>query len=58
VFVGHQIGSASAAFGAGLTRTLLESYLPAFFFAGALCIIAAIAVVSVRLPAKQSSATA
>jgi MFS family permease len=59
VFVGHQIGSASAAFGAGLTRTLLESYLPAFFFAGALCLIAAIAVVSVKLPAnKQAPATA
>lgn len=58
VFVGHQIGSASAAFGAGLTRTLLESYLPAFFFAGALCIVAAIAVVSVKLPAKQAPATA
>lgn len=58
VFVGHQIGSASAAFGAGLTRTLLESYLPAFFFAGALCIIAAIAVISVRLPPKQAAAPA
>ncbi|WP_424627250.1 MFS transporter [Bradyrhizobium sp. SYSU BS000235] len=55
VFVGHQIGSASAAFGAGLTRTLLESYLPAFFFAGALCIVAAIAVVSVKLPTKQAA---
>ena len=55
VFVGHQIGSASAAFGAGLTRTLLESYLPAFFFAGALCIVAAIAVIAVRLPPKQAA---
>ncbi|MEH2509834.1 MFS family permease [Nitrobacteraceae bacterium AZCC 1564] len=58
VFVGHQIGSATAAFGAGLTRTLLDSYLPAFFAAGALCIIAAIAVVSVRLPTKQAPTTA
>src|SRR6201991_4682265 len=58
VFVGHQIGSATAAFGAGLTRTLLESYLPAFFFAGALCIVAAIAVVSVKLPPKPVPATA
>lgn len=58
VFVGHQIGSASAAFGAGLTRTLLDSYLPAFFFAGALCIVAAIAVISVKLPPKQTAVPA
>ncbi len=48
VFAGHQIGAASAAFGAGLIRTEYFTYLPAFFIAGALCIIAALAVVSVR----------
>jgi sugar phosphate permease len=48
VFAGHQIGAASAAFGAGLVRTEYSTYLPAFFVAGALCIIAALAVVSVR----------
>jgi MFS family permease len=48
IFVGHQLGSATAAFGAGLTRTLLESYLPAFFAAGVLCIIAATAVLFLR----------
>ena len=57
VFVGHQLGSATAAFGAGLTRTLLESYLPAFFVAGALCLIAAIAVVSVRQAPQPAAAT-
>ena len=41
VFAGHQLGAASAAFGGGLSRTLLASYLPAFFIAGALCMIAA-----------------
>jgi MFS family permease len=41
IFAGHQLGAAAAAFGAGLSRTLLLSYLPAFFAAGALCIIAA-----------------
>ncbi|HEY0329804.1 MAG TPA: MFS transporter [Rhodopseudomonas sp.] len=44
IFAGHQLGAATAAFGAGLSRTLLLSYLPAFFAAGALCIIAAIIV--------------
>jgi sugar phosphate permease len=48
VFAGHQIGAASAAFGAGLVRTVYSTYLPAFFVAGALCIIAALAVISVR----------
>ena len=42
IFAGHQIGAGTAAFGAGLSRTLLASYLPAFFFAGALCIVAAL----------------
>ena len=41
VFAGHQLGAAAAAFGGGLSRTLLDSYLPAFFIAGALCMIAA-----------------
>jgi sugar phosphate permease len=48
IFAGHQIGAATAAFGAGLTRTLYDTYLPAFFVAGALCIIAAVAVLTVR----------
>ena len=48
IFAGHQIGAATAAFGAGLTRTLYDTYLPAFFVAGVLCIIAALAVLTVR----------
>ena len=48
VFAGHQIGAATAAFGAGLVRTEYSTYLPAFFVAGALCIVAALAVVTVR----------
>ena len=50
IFAGHQIGAASAAFGAGLVRTEYSTYLPAFFVAGALCIIAALAVISVSKP--------
>jgi sugar phosphate permease len=41
VFAGHQLGAATAAFGAGLSRTVLSTYLPAFFAAGALCLLAA-----------------
>jgi len=42
IFAGHQLGAGTAAFGAGLSRTVLASYLPAFFIAGALCVIAAL----------------
>lgn len=58
IFVGHQLGSATAAFGAGLTRTLLESYLPAFFAAGVLCIIAAAAVLLLRRGAAPAAKAA
>jgi predicted MFS family arabinose efflux permease len=54
IFAGHQLGAASAAFGAGLTRTLFDTYLPAFFVAGALCIVAALAILTVR---KSSGVT-
>ena len=41
VFAGHQLGAATAALGAGLSRTELATYLPAFMVAGLLCIVAA-----------------
>lgn len=48
IFAGHQLGAASAAFGAGLSRTVLGSYLPAFFSSGAICIIAAALVITIQ----------
>jgi len=56
IFVGHQLGSATAAFGAGLTRTLYESYLPAFFAAGILCLIAAAVMMLLRSEPKAATA--
>ena len=51
IFAGHQAGAAFAAFGAGLSRTVLSTYLPAFFFAGALCVVAAVIVLAIsRVP--------
>jgi sugar phosphate permease len=41
IFAAHQVGAATAAFGAGLTRTELLTYLPAFYAAGAACLVAA-----------------
>ncbi len=57
IFAGHQIGAGAAAFAAGLSRTLLASYLPAFFAAGALCIIAALIALGISRP-KPVVATA
>jgi sugar phosphate permease len=50
IFASHQIGAATAAFGAGLTRSLTNTYLPAFFFAGAMCLVAASIVWLIRRP--------
>lgn len=48
VFFGHQIGAAAAAWGAGLTRSIYATYLPAFYIAGLACLIAAAAVFAIR----------
>lgn len=58
IFAGHQLGAGIAAFGAGLTRTVYATYLPAFFVAGALCIVAALIVLTISRPAKVVAATA
>src|ERR1700756_5087656 len=54
IFAGHQLGAATAAFGAGLSRTLLLSYLPAFFAAGALCIVAALITLAISRPPRPA----
>ncbi|WP_316184837.1 MULTISPECIES: MFS transporter [unclassified Bradyrhizobium] len=56
VFAGHQLGAGAAAFGAGLSRTLLASYLPAFFIAGALCIVAALLALAIARQVKPAVA--
>ena len=56
IFAGHQIGAATAAFSAGLSRTELASYLPAFFGAGVLCLIAAVLALTIGR-ARRSPAT-
>ncbi|MGY4478570.1 MFS transporter [Bradyrhizobium sp. USDA 3364] len=50
IFAGHQIGAGAAAFGAGVSRTLYASYLPAFFIAGALCVGAALITLAITRP--------
>ncbi|MGP0089134.1 MAG: MFS transporter [Xanthobacteraceae bacterium] len=59
IFAGHQMGAATAAFGAGLSRSVLGSYLPAFFSAGVLCLIAALLILQLgRQGASGALATA
>ncbi len=53
IFAGHQLGAGMAAFGAGLTRTIYASYLPAFFVAGALCIVASLLTITIARPAPK-----
>ena len=56
VFAAHQLGAATAAYGAGLTRTLLLTYNPALFAAGAACLLAAASVLMIRLQARSAPA--
>ncbi|MFK4498333.1 MFS family permease [Bradyrhizobium japonicum] len=52
IFAGHQLGAGTAAFGAGFSRTVYESYLPAFFIAGALCVFASLIVLALSRQPK------
>jgi MFS family permease len=58
IFMAHQVGAAVAAFGGGLSRDELASYVPAFMAAGAFCLLAALAAIAVRrVPPVGSQAT-
>jgi sugar phosphate permease len=48
IFAAHQMGAAVAASGAGLSRSLLLSYSPALYTAGAACLVAALMAFAVR----------
>jgi MFS family permease len=56
IFAGHQLGGAAAAYGAGLTRTLLLTYSPAIYAAGVACLIAAVAILSVQHTGRAAAA--
>ena len=49
VFAAHQLGAATAALAAGISRDVLSSYLPAFYAAGVMCLVAAVAVLFARV---------
>lgn len=56
IFAAHQLGAAVAAYGAGRVRTLLLTYDPALFAAGAACLVAAAIIMLVRKPASAAAA--
>jgi MFS family permease len=57
IFAGHQLGGAVAAYGGGLARTVMFSYSPALYVAGAGCIVAAFAIFLIRRPAPKIAMT-
>jgi predicted MFS family arabinose efflux permease len=58
VFAFHQLGAATAAFGAGFSRSVLLSYSPALFVAGGACLLAAVAVMGIRSTSVRAAAAA
>jgi len=55
LFASHQLGAAVSAAATGASRDILASYLPAFFFAGVLCVIAALAMGLIRRPKDEAA---
>lgn len=55
VFAAHQLGAATAAYLAGLSRTILLTYNPALIGAGLACLVAGAAALSIR---KRAAAPA
>jgi MFS family permease len=58
IFAGHQLGAATAAFGAGAARTEYATYLPALYIAGAACLIASVLIMTVARPRQLKPALA
>ena len=59
VVASHQVGAAGAAYAAGAVRTSFGSYAPAFMGAGALCLMAAVAVLPIaRIRGAAAAAAA
>lgn len=58
IFAAHQLGAAAAAWGAGLTREMADSYVPAFMFAGMLGLVAAFLSLAVARTGRRPEAPA
>jgi predicted MFS family arabinose efflux permease len=58
IAAGHQLGAATAALGAGILRTELDSYFLAFLLAGAACVIIALVLVGSSWSGRRALAPA
>ena len=58
IFTAHQLGAATAAFGAGFSRSDFATYLPALYVAGAACVIAAALALTIGPRPRQALAAA
>jgi len=58
IFAAHQLGAATAAWGAGLTRTLLLTYTPALYAAGLACLLAAVMALVIGRARKAAAVAA
>ncbi|TDH64219.1 MFS transporter [Dankookia rubra] len=58
VFTAHQLGGAVAALGGGISRDALASYLPAFYLAGAACLLAAVLALGARAQPRPGAVAA
>jgi predicted MFS family arabinose efflux permease len=56
IFAAHQLGSAVAAFGSGVTRDSVLSYLPAFMAAGIVCFLTVALIAMIRTPSRPVAA--
>jgi sugar phosphate permease len=54
IFTGHQLGAATAAFGAGRFKSDYDTYMPALQIAGVMCMLAAVSVMLLRKPASPA----
>jgi MFS family permease len=59
IFVGHQLGAGTAAFGGGAIRSVFGTYSGAFLVAGLMCAVAALGVLAIqrggRMPAPAAA---
>ncbi|MGX5666335.1 MFS transporter [Rhizobium daejeonense] len=55
IFAAHQLGAATATFGAGYIRTDYETFLPAVYIAGFMCLLAALSVLSIGKTVRRDT---
>jgi sugar phosphate permease len=54
IFAGHQLGAATAAFGAGYVKSDFDTYMPALQIAGLMCLMAAVSLLMLKRPGSAT----